>query len=147
MQIPRATYAPQTIHQRTATHYIAPETQVMISAATIHHNPDVWGPDAFAFRPTRFLEPEYTNTQRQHFLPWSKGPRQCPGMKIAQIMFAALMVTVFSKARVDCARRLGDKTVEEARRRTLGVVENSAPVVALQIANPREVVLAWRKRG
>jgi cytochrome P450 len=109
----------------------------------------VWSPDPNTFRPTRFHDPETAEAdqaQRRHFLPWSRGPRQCPGMKIAQIEFVALMAMLFSQARVECARMDGE-TAEMARERTLGVVVDSQPLISMQIRRPRDVVLVWEKRA
>src|SRR4051812_40446974 len=114
----------------------------------MQHNRTAWGPDHLAFRPSRFTDPaspEAEQAQRRHFLPWSRGPRQCPGMRIAQIEFIAVIVSILSRARVECARLAGE-TAEMAAKRTMKVVRNSSQAVALQVNKPRDVVIVWKER-
>lgn len=124
-------------------------TQVWVVLARMQYEPATWGPDHLAFRPSRFTEAAASSAdeqaRRRGFLPWSRGPRQCPGMKLAQIEFVAAVAAVFGRARVECARR-GDETAAAARERTRKVVRDSAPLLAMQVNRPKDVVLVWRKK-
>jgi hypothetical protein len=66
-------------------------------------------------------------------------------MKIAQIEFVAVIVTILSRARVECAR-LANETVEMAAKRTMRAVKNSSQALALQVNKPRDVVIVWKER-
>lgn len=67
---------------------------------------ETWGDDVFDFRPDRFIIPPHAESGRKgwvsqghndilgeelvfppsnRFMPWSAGPRVCPGMKFAQV--------------------------------------------------------------
>jgi cytochrome P450 len=147
--MPRCTAgSPKTLHLKEATYNVPAGTQIWVAFARMQHNRTAWGPDHLAFRPSRFTNPsspEAEQVQRRYFLPWSRGPRQCPGMKIAQIEFVAVIVTILSRARVECARLAGE-TVEMAAKRTMRAVRNSSQAVALQVNKPRDVVIVWKER-
>ena len=122
----------------------------MINMMRMQHTLDVWGPDRLDFRPSRFTDrddshPENDQARKRHFFPWSRGPRQCPGMKIAQVEFVALVAAVLSRARLECARQPGE-TLEKAKERTLRVLKDSSPLLAMQVNRPKDVVVLWKER-
>ena len=74
----------------------------------VNFHQDTWGDDVYVFRPGRFIFPadgaslqpgrtsrgssDVSNEQlmfppTNRFMPWSAGPRICPGMKFAQVCF------------------------------------------------------------
>ncbi len=57
----------------------------------------IWGADALAFLPSRWLRPDgsFFQPPRASFLPWSAGPRNCPGQKMAEVEFVAVMMSIF----------------------------------------------------
>jgi cytochrome P450 len=70
---------------------------VHLNFYAIQRDPDYWGPDANEFRPERFLgEAGRANLRSQHFLPFSRGSRDCIGKYFAlleaKIALAALIV-------------------------------------------------------
>jgi cytochrome P450 len=145
----RVTAWDKTLHARDTTYTVPAGTQIWIVNARMQYDREAWGPDHLAFRPSRFTDssgPEAEQAQRRHFLPWSRGPRQCPGMKIAQIEFVSLVATIFSRARVACAPLSGE-TAEAAAARTMRVIRDSSPVLSMQVNRPKEVVVVWKKRG
>jgi cytochrome P450 len=147
----RGTHSPQVVHAGSKTYLIPAQTQVWISNARMQWDPRVWGPDAGEFRPSRFHplgegDEAAGDKQKRHFLPWSRGARQCPGMRLAQIEFVAMCAVLFPRARVECALRK-DETVEMARQRTLNTVRDSQPRISMQINRPKDVVLDWKVRA
>ena len=69
-------------------------SQIVVSPWHIHRHERIWdNPDAFD--PDRWRAPEARQSVRQGFLPFSAGPRVCPGAGIAMIegvLFLALLV-------------------------------------------------------
>ncbi|KAF2676563.1 cytochrome P450 [Lentithecium fluviatile CBS 122367] len=83
--------------------------------------------------------------EQKAFLPWSTGPRVCPGMKMSQVEFVGVLATVLRSVRV--APAMKGETTEEAKRRLLGTVRDSnADTPALKISHPEKICLAVKKR-
>ena len=61
-----------------AGHHLPAGTNVGMSAQIVHRNRDIYGADADAFRPERWLEPDAAalRQMQQHFFAvWSYAPR------------------------------------------------------------------------
>ena len=58
--------------------YLPPKTQIMMASLLTHKRPDLWGPDAEAFRPERWFDPalldKITSTPFM-YSPFYGGPR------------------------------------------------------------------------
>ena len=75
-----------------------------------NHGGDGEQNDEDLFRPTRWLNPPNSpgtsgtlfQPPKGAYVPWSAGPRVCPGMKMAQVEFTAVMLTLLRKHRI-CA--------------------------------------------
>src|SRR5271156_6880238 len=126
--------------------------RIYINNAALHSNPRTWGDDALIFRPTRWLTDDSTISQsspilmpRGTFLPWSVGPRVCPGQKMSQVEFVAVFVTLFRRCRVEPALS-GGESMEEARQRLIEITKDSQPRLTLQMNRPRDVILKWTRR-
>lgn len=87
MHIARLNPTPQTIQTEKGPCAIPAGTQCYINGTALHCDPGTWGVDVLGFNPTRWLDPtgkhELITPQKGTFLPWSAGPRVCPGMKMA----------------------------------------------------------------
>jgi len=62
--------------------------------------------DETLFRPTRWINPPQSPSPlfqppRGTYLPWSAGPRVCPGQKMAQVEFTAIFLTLFRRHRIE----------------------------------------------
>lgn len=77
MMVRHAT-CPETMRDRS----IRPEDLLIISPWHLHRNPRFWS-DPDGFDPSRFASDEGRAAQRQAYLPFSAGPRVCPGASFA----------------------------------------------------------------
>jgi cytochrome P450 len=79
--------------------YIPPRTIVIISAALMHRDPDVWGADVDEFRPERWVEdPELRGRVTPcSFVPFAAGKRQCIGREFA-LLEMELCTAMFFRA-------------------------------------------------
>jgi len=78
-------------------------------------------------------------------MPWSVGPRVCPGQKMSQVEFVAVIATLFRRCSALPVVREGEST-ELARQRLLHLLQDSQPVLTLQINKPEDVHIHWAKR-
>jgi cytochrome P450 len=79
------------------------------------------------------------------FSPWSGGPRICPGMKMAQVEFVAVIFTLFSKYRVEAVPKSGE-SLGDAQEKLRSVTMDSFPRLTLQMNHPENAVMRWTPR-
>ena len=130
-----------------------------INNQALHTRPDTWGPDSLTWRPDRWMpssdmKPNSSTADsestidslsrgRGTFVPWADGPRSCPGRKFAQVEFVAVMAVLFRRHRVR-PKLLDRETMEQAKKRVLGMVNDSAiSAITLQMRRPKDVALVW----
>jgi len=154
----------QTVTSNGKTYYIPATSRVTCVFHGIHTgHTSIWGDDCAEFLPSRWLDassatnpPASTRSIAQPpalkqppikgaFVPWSTGPRLCPGMKMAQVEFLAVIWSIFSTYRVDAALSDGESK-EQARERLHSVMMNSRPRLTLQMNRPEDAVMTWTKR-
>lgn len=56
---------------------------IAVPIVHIHRDKEIWGADADKFRPERFDEETAKKVHSYAFLPFSRGPRTCLGLKYA----------------------------------------------------------------
>ena len=112
----------------------------------MHVNPSIWGSDALEFRPSRWLldDGSFYQPPRSSFLPWSGGPRNCPGQKMAEVEFVAVVMTIFRSYKLSPVIGEG-KTMELAKEKLKDLMADSQPIVTLQMNKPRDVKLKWER--
>ena len=138
---------PQQIISRSGlSHHVAAHTNISISGACMNTSRTFWDEDALDFRPTRWFRPDgaFVQPRRSSFIPWSAGPRICPGQKMAEVEFVAVMMTVFRSWKVRPVVFHGE-TAEKARDRLSSVVADSQPVATLQMNRPSDAILRWEE--
>ncbi|KAF0509342.1 cytochrome P450 [Gigaspora margarita] len=70
-------------------------TPMLISIHAIHHDPSIWGDDAEYFNPSRWLDPVIkSKVTNSNFLAFSAGPKNCLGMKMADLEFKAILSVI-----------------------------------------------------
>jgi len=135
IHISRMTKTPQTLQSSSGTYWLPANTTTYIDAIALNIDPAVWrnlniaeeesssDDDELRFRPTRWLsmsekggQPILYQAPKGVFLPWSAGPRVCPGQKMAQVEFTAVIIALLRKHRVDAVPKVGESRAEtEAR--------------------------------
>ena len=153
----------QIIHSGSKSYHIPPGSRVTILFAGIHLQEQIWGNDVTEFRPARWPIPKNNGLNKDNtenlkipsltlqppvkgaFLPWSGGPRICPGMKMAQVEFLAVIFTLFSKYRVEAMPKSGE-SLEDAREKLRSVIMDSFPRLTLQMNHPKNAALRWSSR-
>jgi cytochrome P450 len=143
--------------------YFLPEgTTIYIGGLAIHQDPKTWGADSHDFRPSRWLNnpsltPSASNSEytiaaqiksfpKGAFLPWSLGPRACPGQKMSQVEFVSVFMTIFGRYRCEAIKVREGETKEEIRERLAKVMEESQPKLTLQMMRNQDLKVRWVKR-
>lgn len=140
---------PQTVVSSSGAEYHIPaNSDVFVSMAQAHLSPEQYGPDPLVFRPSRwFAEDGETliDPATKNFMAWSRGPRICPGMKMAQVEFTTIFATILRACKVEPAL-LPNESPAAARNRIIEVTKDSQPLVTLQMNRPKDLKLKWTKR-
>jgi cytochrome P450 len=150
----------RVVTSRGKPYRIPANTRCTISLEGVGAHSDIWGDDVFEFRPSRWStkDAKLTNTNsiaqvpkleaaggKESFLPWSGGPRMCPGIKMAQTEFLSVFYTMFSEYRVEPALETGE-SLEQGLARMAAVVADSRPKLTLQMNHPEKLKLKWVRR-
>lgn len=152
--IPKATVSDAQILAVGGKNFVLPaRTNLLVNVCALHTDPESWGPDAFVWRPDRWIvktadgREELLEPPRGSFVPWADGPRVCPGKKFAQVEFVAVMSTLFRGHMASPVPETGDETLADARQRVLNMVADSGITgITHQIRHPGSVALRWEKR-
>lgn len=73
---------------------------------TIHHDPQLWGPeDPSTFYPERFSEEAKKDRHPMAWLAFGAGPRNCVGRRFAALEIKAALVQLFSRFDVSLSAR------------------------------------------
>ncbi|KAL4799616.1 cytochrome P450 [Aspergillus venezuelensis] len=142
----RAVLTPQTLTSPNGkTHVLTPPMDLYACQLSVHLDPSIWGPDVTEFNPSRWINDfgELITPAKGTYLPWSSGPRICPGLKMSQVEFVATMATLFRKAGVEASPVGGVTDRVELRRRLLGIARDSFNALTLQMRNKEGVKVRW----
>ena len=155
ISIPRSTgFHSETLVLHQNDYIIPPKTTVSINLQALHTDPRTWGPNALTWHPKRWifdptgdLNNEYMmEPTKGTYAPWADGPRVCPGRKVAQVEFVAVMATLFRSHRVSPVLLKGE-TAERSRGRLIDMVNDSALLsITLQMKHPKKVSLLWTRK-
>ncbi|XP_059048276.1 cytochrome P450 4c3-like [Achroia grisella] len=73
---------------------------VVVSIWGVHRDPKYWGPDAEHFDPDRFLPERFNLAHPCSYMPFSSGPRNCPGYQYALMSMKTALSTVLRSYKV-----------------------------------------------
>ncbi|PIN12204.1 hypothetical protein CDL12_15187 [Handroanthus impetiginosus] len=77
---------------------IPANTQFSVSVAVVHHDVEIWGPDANEFNPLRFSQPQ---KHWPSYFPFGLGPRNCVAQNLARVeakIILAMIIQHFALA-------------------------------------------------
>lgn len=164
--VPRWTGTGQILRLNGKEVAVPPGTHVKIDVAGLASDPQYWGSDALEFRPDRWIrsgEPQADKAtsmgtgERTYdwqssalvspppgtFVPWTGGPRVCPGKKFSQVEFTRAIFELFKGgARVRVVEENGESQ-EEARARTRRLINAVGMTIVLKMVKAKEVGLTW----
>lgn len=151
IHIAKMTRTPQKITTSRGTFNFPANTTVYINTVGLHIDPAVWRnlnlssgevkseTDELLFRPTRWINtnapaegPQLFKPPKGAYVPWSAGPRVCPGQKMAQVEFAAIFLKLFRGARIEAVSEQ-EETREELEQRLDARMRDSISVLTLQM--------------
>ncbi|KAH8662818.1 cytochrome P450 [Tricladium varicosporioides] len=118
IHLAKMTKTPQKIQTSRGTFYFPPKTTIYINTVGLHIDPAVWRnlnlaeneeeseTDELAFRPSRWINPSTESSPvfkppKGTYVPWSAGPRVCPGQKMALVEFSAIFLKLFHNHRIE----------------------------------------------
>lgn len=151
----------QTLKINNKTILIPAGTMVIPSVLALHRHPRYWGADSNVWRPLRWIAPSPesgANSNDSHveqeslliptkgtFIPWSEGPRNCPGKKFAQVEVVAVLASLVRKHRIQPTME-PKEDILAAQKRTLRIIDGSAVRLLQQIRKPTKVATRWTQR-
>jgi hypothetical protein len=123
----------------------------------VHLNPAIYGPSAEKFDPARWMSADTSSTSemgekslrqpaKATFLAWSFGPRACPGMKMSQVEFVAVIFGILKRYTVSPAICHEGQTLKDAREKLKERMTDSRQKITLTMNRPQDVWLSWKKR-
>jgi cytochrome P450 len=173
IHLARDAQTPQVIQTSTRTYSIPADCNVYVDSVALHLDKTLWRdlnrpeetssekpcsiandndaaklPDEQTFRPSRWVNPPDSASPlfqppRGAYVPWSAGPRVCPGQKMAQVEFTAIFLTLFRRHRIEVVPlNLGDgreETREEVNARLDALMRDSISVLTLQMVGVYDV--------
>ena len=141
--LPKQVLSSQHLTVASVSHLIPANTFICLNLQALHTNPAFWGLDSLTWRPDRWLTgtdilPHVPGT----FSAWASGPRVCPGKKLAQVEFVAVLSRLFGKYRVSAVSQDGE-TEDERRERIKAVLKDSGINITLKMNHPERISLRW----
>ncbi len=92
--------------EHAAREYVLPAGAVAIVSPWLLHRDPRWWPDARAFVPERWLDPD-PGRPRAAYLPFGAGPRMCVGEPFARLEAVLLLAAIARRRRFEPAPRAG----------------------------------------
>lgn len=156
IHLAKETSAPHAIETSKGTYKIPANCTAYVDTVAVHLDSNIWRdlnqtttddsysdskPDEYHFRPTRWVNPAgsqatFFQPPKGAFLPWSAGPRVCPGQKMAQVEFTSIFLTLFRRHRIEAVPLAIDGR-EESRAELDGrldeLMKDSISILTLQM--------------
>ena len=155
IHIGKQTRIPQTIQTSQATYWLPANTTTYINTVALHVDPKVWHhlnlsendkgaeDDVWQFRPSRWINPPGSQQAlfqppKGTYVPWSAGPRVCPGQKMAQVEFVGIFLTLLRQHKVEAVSINGESRAEVEKRLEMRM-KDSISILTLQMKDVYDV--------
>lgn len=174
IHISKQTRTAQTIRTSKGEYWLPADMTIYSNTIGLHSDPNYWRnlnlqpgeiaaeDDEWRFRPTRWFNPEGSaqvlyQPPKGVFVPWSAGPRVCPGQKVsccmkagaeeheltwslqmAQVEFTSVILTLLRRCRLEPAP-LDGESIEQTHRRLEARMRDSISILTLQMAGVYDV--------
>ncbi|OQO07043.1 hypothetical protein B0A48_07609 [Cryoendolithus antarcticus] len=163
VHLAKETSGPQTIETSAGTLRAPASCTMYVDVVGLHLIPEIWRglnlsdkkaepkistntdsnvlADEHIFRPTRWVNPTGSaqplyQPPRGCYMPWSGGPRICPGQKMAQVEFTAIFLGLFRRHRIEAVPLQIDgneETLSERNARLDAIMKDSVSLLTLQM--------------
>ena len=186
IHLARDTHKAEAIQTSQRTYNIPADCNVYVDSVALHLDKTLWRDlnlpetpqkptnngttteimpeDEHLFRPSRWINPPGSQhplfqPPRGAYVPWSAGPRVCPGQKMAQVEFTAIFLTLFRRHRIEVVPLrvrdgvdggdggLREETREEVNARLDALMRDSISVLTLQMVGVYDVGAGDGERG
>ena len=155
IHISKQTRAPLTIQTSDNSYWLPANTTVYINTVALHVDPKVWHhlnlgtnekgaeDDVWKFRPARWINPPGSQQAlfqppKGAYLPWSGGPRVCPGQKMAQVEFVGIFLTLLRQHRFEAVPLAGESRADVEKRLDTRM-RDSISILTLQMKDVYDV--------
>nr|XP_029719812.1 cytochrome P450 9e2-like [Aedes albopictus] len=102
----RVCVKPYTLEDYNGTQVTIEKGQaVQIPIISYHHDPDIF-PDPLRFDPERFSDENKDNINRDAFLPFGSGPRNCIGSRLALMHIKSLLYYILANFSVEFSEKM-----------------------------------------
>jgi len=146
--------SPVDLQIKKKKHTLPANSFILLNHTALSTLPEYWGADSLVWRPDRWIvkEEESTSLADEQFLqprfgafiPFSFGPRVCPGKKFAQVEFVAVIARLLRRHQVSPVLLEGE-TIVDAQKRIFEIVEDSDLIITLKMNHPERVKLIWEE--
>lgn len=85
---------------------------VIVSVYNSHRNPDIWGANANEFDPDHFDADQMAARGQHTFLTFSRGPRDCLGIRYGMISMKIMMAAILRRYRFSTQLKMEDLTMK-----------------------------------
>lgn len=149
VHISKSTALPQTIQTSKGTFWLPANTTVYVNGVALHIDPEVWrnlnlaekeeasDEDELIFRPSRWMnsagsQQALFQPPKGTYVPWSAGPRVCPGQKFAQVEFVTVFLTILRQHKISTVA-LENESRADVERRLDTRIKDSISILTLQM--------------
>lgn len=149
IHISKQTAKEQTIQTSKGIYWLPANSTVYVNGVALHLDPMIWrnlnladkeeasDTDEYHFRPTRWVNPPGSQhplfqPPKGTYVPWSTGPRVCPGQKFAQVEFVTVFLTLLRQHKLS-AVALEKESQEDVEKRLDARMKDSMSVLTLQM--------------
>ncbi|OQO02239.1 hypothetical protein B0A48_11793 [Cryoendolithus antarcticus] len=163
VHLAKETHGPQVIETSAGTLRAPASCTMYVDVVGLHLIPEIWRDlnlsgieaeakkatnvdenalaDEHVFRPARWVNPTGSaqplyQPPRGCYMPWSGGPRICPGQKMAQVEFTAIFLGLFRRHRIEAVPLQidgHDERVFERNARLDAIMKDSVSLLTLQM--------------